>query len=260
MHSETAPLPEVRLGPGALFIADLHVDARDEAAAARFADFLSRARGAPRLVILGDLFEAWVGPAHVRLAGARAVHAALRAFADAGAAIDFVPGNRDFLLGRDFERACGARVHPHGFVGLLDGGRMLAIHGDELCTLDRAYQRMKSVLRSAPVTWLAPRLPAPLALAAAQRLRRTSVRAVADKPPAEKAQQPGEVVRLARAHRAETVLCGHAHDFRDEPVAPGVRWIVLDAFGGRRDVLEVDRQGGLDARASLGEGLRRGPA
>jgi UDP-2,3-diacylglucosamine pyrophosphatase LpxH len=50
---------------------------------------------------------------------------------------------------------------------------------------------------------------------------------------------------LAAQHRARTVVCGHAHRYRDETLADGTRWIVLDAFGGAKDVLEVGPGGEL---------------
>jgi UDP-2,3-diacylglucosamine hydrolase len=245
-----AMLSEIELAPGALAIGDLHLDASRADDARAFERFLDDARDAPALVILGDLFEAWVGPAHAELAGARAVLDALARWTSRGAKLEFVPGNRDFLLGEDFERATRARVHARGFVGRSSGARILFVHGDELCTLDRGYQRLKSVLRSAPIGWIAPRVPRNLSLALARRLRTASVRAVASKPPAEKEQQAGEARRLAVLHGASAIVCGHAHRFRDEALEGGVRWIVLDAFGGERDLARVGEAGRIDARSS----------
>jgi UDP-2,3-diacylglucosamine hydrolase len=264
---ERGGLPEVELAPGTLFIADLHLDATRAEACAGFAAWLDAQR-VPRLVLLGDLFDAWVGPAHARLPGAAAVLAALAAASSRGLRLDLVPGNRDFLLGRDFSARTGARLHPHGFVGRLPGPgegperRVLCLHGDELCTRDRAYQRLKRVVRSAPVAWLAPRLPDATALWAARRLRRASQQALYTKPAEEKAQQAVAVAALARAHGAATLVCGHAHVHRDARVE-GVRWLVLDAFGGGRDALRVEPDGALSVVASgglAGRGVGTGPA
>ncbi len=239
-----SPLPELDLAPGTLLIADLHLDVEDEAALAGFGAFLERNGSAPRLAILGDLFEYWLGPAHARTPGGERVLAALRALTASGTAVDVVPGNRDFLLDASFEEASGARVRRDGFVGRLpDGGRVLVIHGDELATRDRGYQRLRRVLRSGPLLWLAPRLPLGVSRSLARRLRRASIKAVAAKPSEEKALQADACAAFARAHAATTVVCGHAHEFRDEEVVGGPRWIVLDAFGGRRDTLAVERGG-----------------
>ncbi len=256
MTPELRAFRTVELEAGACVIADLHLDVGPSGAEPReFLEFLARVRGRPRLVILGDLFDAWIGPAQMELAAARRVVEALRALVDSGTALEIVHGNRDFLLERRFEAASGARVHPHGFVAELEGGaRALFVHGDEFCTLDRGYQRLKRVLRSRPMLWAAPRLPRALALGVARRLRRASVSALAVKPSEEKQQQRAAVGQWAAASGCSVVVCGHAHELRDESVgAPGgvaARWIVLDAFGGRRDLLEVGSGGRLSLASS----------
>ena len=251
-------LPEIEIEPGALAIADLHLDVSPRAAPhASFATWLRAQTSVPQLIVMGDLFDAWVGPAHAELAAARAVCELLGERARSGARVDVLHGNRDFLLDGRFERETGARVHPDGFVGRRpgSGGRALFVHGDELCTLDHSYQRMKRVLRSSPVRWLALRLPSPVALRAAASLRSTSRRAVPAKPAAQKEQQAAAALALAAANRCSTLVCGHAHRFRDEVLENSVRWIVLDAFGAGRDVLEVTASGSFDVVSSLTGGV-----
>jgi UDP-2,3-diacylglucosamine hydrolase len=242
---------EVPLEEGTLVIGDLHLDVEDEHAVAAFVAWCERSAAAPRIVILGDFFEYWVGAAQLGVA-ARVLDA-LRGLTSRGVAIDVIPGNRDFLLDDAFESSSGARVHPGGLVGRLMAGdaeaaRVLFIHGDELCTLDRPYQRLRRVLRSRPVRFVAPRLPAPLARAAARRLRGASRKATGAKPRAEMELQPDAALRAARERRCGTVVCGHAHRFRDDALPGGVRWLVVDAFGGARDTLEVAAGGALAPR------------
>lgn len=242
------------LPSGTWVVADLHLDPAGGADVERFGTWIDRLEGVPALVVLGDLFDVWVGPAQARLAGAARALEALARLTARGTALALVPGNRDFLLGDDFERACGGEVHARGFVGRLPGTgqRVLLLHGDELCTRDRGYQRLKRVLRSAPVRWLAPRLPLAVARRAARGLRGASERAVPRKPDPEKALQPEAVRALAAAERAATLVCGHAHRFRDEVLPDGPRWLVLDAFGGPRDALRVGPAGELVSQASGG--------
>ena len=250
-------LPEVPLVPGTLVIGDLHLDlAGERAPLEAFRAWLESLDGVTRLVILGDLFDAWIGPAHLGLPGSQLVVAALAALVGRGTQVDVVPGNRDFLLEHRFEAASGARVRPAGMVGLVEppqpGGpaeRVLLIHGDELCTRDHAYQRLRRVLRSGPVLWSVPRIPRPVGLWIAGRLRRASVGAVAAKPPEAKAQQAAEVTARAALHRCDTVVCGHAHVFRDERLPGGPRWLVVGAYGAPNDVLEVPVGGVLEVRA-----------
>lgn len=74
------------------------------------------------------------------------------------------------------------------------------------------------------------------------------MQALSVKLPEEKAMQADACAELARIHRAKTVVCGHAHAFRDEKLADGTRWIVLDAFGGARGVIDVGESGELSIR------------
>ncbi len=244
-----ANVHEIPIEPGTLVIADLHLDVSSRAGTRGFVGWLDRLRDVPRLVILGDLFDVWVGPAQARLEGAPFVLDALRALVRRGTAVELVPGNRDFLLDASFEVRTGARLHPEGFVGLAldadarDDQRILFVHGDTLCTRDRGYQRLRRVLRSKAVRWLAPRVPLAIGTRVARRLRRASVRAVAQKLPDEKSIQIPAVVAAAHGARCSTLVCGHAHAFRDEGLERGVRFLVLDAFGGPRDVLRLGLHG-----------------
>lgn len=243
-------LAEMELRPGTLVIADLHLDVGPAGAEPReFLEFLRRARGAPALLILGDLFDAWIGPAQSELPAAARVLDALRELAQSGCELHVLHGNRDFLLDASFERRTGARVHRDGLIGRSSAGRVLFLHGDELCTRDLGYQRLKRVVRSRPIRALAPRLPRPVALWVARRLRKASVRAVAAKPDESKTQQRSEAERLAAGFACPTLVVGHAHLWRDE-TAGGARWIVLDAFGGGRDCLRWGAGGALEAVSS----------
>jgi len=247
-EGERAPGAVESLEHGTLVIADLHLDPAGDSRVDAFIEWIASSR-APRLIVLGDLFDVWVGPAQARMGGAAAVLAGLATWTARGAALDVVPGNRDFLLGEFFSEVTGARLRPDGFVACAAGDtrRILFIHGDELCSKDHAYQRMKRVLRSPTVRMLTRWAPLPLARWAASRLRKASIRAVARKPVPEKSMQTDTCRELAHTALADVLVCGHAHEFRDEQLSDGPRWIVLDAWGGARDVLAVERGGRISA-------------
>lgn len=242
---------EIELPAGSLLIGDLHLDLERSADVESFVRWLEGLPRFPALVVLGDFFEYWIGQAQASSAGGRAVIGALSRLTAAGTALEVVHGNRDFLLDARFEQATGARVHPDGFVGRTDGGgRVLVVHGDELCTLDRGYLRLRRVLRSGAVRGLARGLPRAVAAAVARRLRRASTAALETKPAAEAEQQPEAARELARELGVTALVCGHAHRFRDEQLGEGVRWLVLDAFGGERDLLRVGPGGALTPAGS----------
>jgi len=254
----SAPLSEVPLPPGARFVADLHLEPAARAPWELFLAFLRASQGIPALFVLGDLFEFWIGRGQVRDPEHAPVLDALRAAARAGTALHFLHGNRDFLLGADFAARVEGRVHPHGLVAVrADGTRVLCLHGDELATRDRSYQRLRAVLRAPLVAGTARRLPPGLASALARGLRRRSRAAVAHKSEAYVELQPEAARRALAAARAQELVCGHAHRYRREELGPGLGWTVLDAFGGARDLLEERPGQGLvsaSARAALRPG------
>ena len=241
----------VELAEGTRVVGDLHLDVGCPISVEGFCAWLGSLGDCPRLIVLGDLFEYWVGMAQAAHGGGAQVLAAMGRLVEGGCALELLLGNRDFLMDERLARATGARIHPDGLLGTLpDGGGVLFLHGDELCTLDRAYQRLRRVLRSRPVTWLAPRLPGALTRFAARRLRRASRRALATKPLPAKSQVPEAAAAQLLGHSVGVLVVGHAHRFRDEALKGAGRWLVLDAFGGPRDQLRVAADGRLSVESS----------
>ena len=131
-----------------LFIADLHLEDARPAATDEFLRFLDQeARGAQKLYILGDLFEAWVGDDDPSETGAR-VAEALASLAAPGTEIAFIHGNRDFLLGHDYAKRCRMRLLPDPSLIVLEGEPTLIGHGDLYCTSDTGYQEFRAMTRA----------------------------------------------------------------------------------------------------------------
>jgi UDP-2,3-diacylglucosamine hydrolase len=132
-----------------LFISDLHIDATRPAITEQFLRFISdEARHAEALYILGDLFESWVGDDAADSAQAAAM-AALHSLTEHGVPCFVMHGNRDFLLAEQFCRMSGAQLLPDPLIVTLYGEPILVMHGDALCTDDRAYQRLRATVREA---------------------------------------------------------------------------------------------------------------
>ena len=130
-----------------LFISDLHIDASRPAIMRRFLSFLElQAVHADALYILGDLFESWVGDDDPDSAQAAAI-LAIRALTSRGVPCFVMHGNRDFLLSTRFCRDSGAELLSDPVIVTLYGERILVMHGDALCTDDRAYQRLRATVR-----------------------------------------------------------------------------------------------------------------
>jgi UDP-2,3-diacylglucosamine hydrolase len=130
-----------------LFISDLHIDASRPPIVGQFLDFLqTEAAGAAALYILGDLFESWIGDDAPDAAQSAAI-AGLRALTASGVPCFVMHGNRDFLLSQQFCAMSGAQLLPDPVVVTLYGEPVLVMHGDALCTDDRAYQRLRATVR-----------------------------------------------------------------------------------------------------------------
>jgi UDP-2,3-diacylglucosamine hydrolase len=131
----------------ALFISDLHIDASRPAITEQFLSFLgTEARDAEALYILGDLFESWIGDDAPDAAQTAAI-AGIHALTTLGVPCFVMHGNRDFLLSEQFCRMSGAELLPDPLIVTLYGEPVLVMHGDALCTDDRAYQRLRATVR-----------------------------------------------------------------------------------------------------------------
>jgi len=131
-----------------LFISDLHLDPESPAITRTFLRFLeTRAAGCRALYILGDLFEVWVGDDD-RNELIDQIASALSALKAQGTAIHIMHGNRDFLMGADYARRCGATLMPDPSLIDCHGRRVLLMHGDSLCTRDVEYIKFRKMVRA----------------------------------------------------------------------------------------------------------------
>ena len=148
-----------------LFVSDLHLHAARPAISSLFVHFLrEEAAHAESLYILGDLFEAWLGDDADDLL-ANEVRAALLQLRGRGVPVSLMRGNRDFLFGPRLAAETGARLLPDPCVVDLYGEPTLLMHGDLLCSDDRAYLSFRAQVRDP--AWQQQFLSMPLAERAA---------------------------------------------------------------------------------------------
>ena len=171
------PFPPVR-APAAWraidFISDLHLQPGEPATFDAWRRYLD-GTPADAVFILGDLFEVWVGDdAADGPDGFAAECARVMQAAAARAALFFMPGNRDFLVGEKFLETCGAQLLPDPSVLQFDGRRWLLTHGDALCLGDAEYMEFRAQVRDP--RWQQQFLAKPLASrqAIARALRQQS--------------------------------------------------------------------------------------
>lgn len=194
-----------------LFIADLHLSIDEPAITAGFLRFLAgEARTADALYILGDLFEVWIGdddpsPLH------RDVAAALRALTDAGVPCYFIHGNRDFLLGRRFAKACGMQLLEEERMLEISGHRVLIMHGDTLCTDDAGYQAFRARVHTPWIQRAFLALPLAFRRRIAARMRARSKAANSSKSMDIMDVNTEAVLQAFNRHHVQWLIHGHTH-------------------------------------------------
>ena len=193
------------------FIADLHLAQNRPDITACFLSFLkNNAPKAETLYILGDLFEYWIGdddknPFVVEVASA------LKALSLLGTRIYFIHGNRDFLLGKRYAKACGMELLPETNMIDLYGKPVLIMHGDTLCTRDIAYQAFRKKSRSWWWQAIVKNLPLFVRKKIAEDYRKKSASATALKSQEIMDVTETEVISELELHKSQLLIHGHTH-------------------------------------------------
>jgi len=235
------------------FLSDLHLDGPDSPTLAAFAHYLQHSP-AQALMVLGDLFEAWLGDDALGIsAGLEQQVAALLHQASKRMDVFILCGNRDFLMGPALMQACGARALQEPSVLQFANQRYLLTHGDALCLSDTAYLAFRSVSRSA--AWQQNFMDKPLA--ERQELGR-QMRAQSTAHQAASRQSGGTAwhdldtqacLQSLETAQADTMIHGHTHHPDTHLLAPGkTRWVLSDwdfeSTPPRGDVLRLTRPPG----------------
>ena len=211
-------------------ISDLHLPPGDNEQTKRFQQFCrSAGTEAQRLLILGDLVEAWIGDDRGIL-DYEPVLSELRRLTERGVEVALLSGNHDFLYGESFQQATGTTLLPDPFLIADAGVRIAFSHGDALCTDDLDYQNLRRTLRSAD--WQSEFLAktAEERYAFAGQLARQSAEATGAKKARTMDVNPGAVRELHRSLDYDVLIHGHTH-------LPGVHPTSYDGRNTHRIVL-----------------------
>lgn len=177
-----------------------------------FIQFLNDISGAGQLWILGDFVEYWLGD-DAGNPELTSVFDALRSLVKTGTRVDFMRGNRDFLLGDEFGKQFNARVHKSDelCISLPNDETVLLLHGDTLCTDDVEYQTLRHMLRSDE--WQQPFLNQSISerAAIAQSLRDKSRDATAGKSHTIMDVNADTVTDAFSRTGVSTIIHGHTH-------------------------------------------------
>jgi len=196
-----------------LLVADIHLQPQaDHPINQAFEQFLQQeAPKADALYILGDLFEMWVGD-DIGLTQYANIIQQFKKLTQQGLPIYLLYGNRDFLMRDAFWQATGIQPLKDIQTLTLYHNDYLILHGDTLCTDDKAYQKMRRFLRNKFITWLFLYLPQTRRLAIGNKMRQNSKTYSQKKPPAIMDVNPQAVFALFKQYpTVQHMIHGHTH-------------------------------------------------
>lgn len=202
------------------FISDLHLTDRMPQTLAHFEQFCATI--APQydtLIILGDLFEYWLGDdTYNQNPAALRVIAALQKLRTQGKHIGFIAGNRDFLVRHTFAERAGMTLLPDPCILTVQQQRIVLSHGDLLCTDDIGYQRFRRFVHKPWVQNLFLKTPQSWRNALANHLRNQSQKRWSQANSTERQLltriqdvNPDEVASWLECAQAQILIHGHTH-------------------------------------------------
>jgi UDP-2,3-diacylglucosamine hydrolase len=214
-----------------LFVSDLHLAAERPRTSARFLRFLAEDAPAHReVVVLGDLFEFWIGDDAAASAGP--VVDALAACSARGQRLLLMHGNRDPLLGHAFAEATGGSLLADPIVVEVAGTPTLLSHGDAWCTRDVAYQQFRATVRRPAFQHEFLSKPLEERIAFARGLRMQSESEKSMKAADIMDVTPEAVAAALREAGVRRIIHGHTHRPAAHVVALGdtlaERWVLPD--------------------------------
>lgn len=194
-----------------LLVSDIHLsESRPDLSALFFAFLSGPAKECEHLYILGDLFDAWAGddlPSPV----ATALAEKLKSRELSGKKTYFLPGNRDFLVGKAYCLKAGMTLLADPVLVDIEGIPTLLTHGDRYCWEDKRYQRYRRFSRNPLVQWVFLHLTKNYRQNLAKRLRAASKSHVNKLPPAQMDVTPEAIIHAFKHTPAKQMIHGHIH-------------------------------------------------
>lgn len=202
----------------AYFVSDLHLTAADDARARLFLRFLAEieARGdTTHLVLLGDIFDLWLGGHDYFVSRFGRIVEALERIAERGVELHYFEGNHDLHLRPFWQDELGARVHTDPVYLDIGGKRLRLEHGDQMDPDDRGYRFLRWFLRTPPMRWIILNLPGRLVGRIGERASRHSRQYTSHSKTISRERAIAKIRRhAALAHAREPfdlIVSGHVH-------------------------------------------------
>ena len=169
---------------------------------------------------------------------------ALHELNQSGVPIEFIHGNRDFLLGQDFCQRAGMRKLTEPKRLDLYGVPTVVLHGDIMCTADESYQRFRQRVQNQ--SWQKKMLSRPVWFrrCIANLLRRVSRLRTRNKSEQIMDVTETAVIKTFEQNQAKRMIHGHTHrPAVHEHGTEKYERIVLGDWHKHGSVLKADAEG-----------------
>jgi UDP-2,3-diacylglucosamine hydrolase len=225
------------------FVGDVHLDLGDPVVPAFSAMLRALSDSCDTVVLMGDLFNLWIGQDELQQQHQLEVAATLREVRARGVRLHYIEGNRDY---RVEGVSSGELFDSVGYDGLalrVPGRSLWAIHGDQMNPADRRNNAWRWVSRSALCWWCFNRLPP---LSRLRLVERLEARMRHMNPDFKDSFPQPEIETYAatfarRGHDA--IVLGHFHVERQWKLEGGSEVYVLPEWKGSRRHLLADAAG-----------------
>jgi UDP-2,3-diacylglucosamine hydrolase len=158
-----------------IFLADAHLVAPADRNYQLLLRFLAELEGRTEtLVIMGDLFDFWLGFPSNPFRQYDAVLDALQSLVRSGCRLVCFEGNHDFHLGALFHENLGAEIHAGPAIMTMQGRRLFLCHGDQINAADHGYRLLRLLLHGRLTAAAVAHFPPSLAMWIRERLQHAS--------------------------------------------------------------------------------------
>jgi len=210
-----------------LIFSDTHLTAGDNPTTKIFKKLCTEiAPKYDQVFILGDLFNTWLGddlsiPIHKDLTND------LKNLSRKSN-VYILHGNRDFLIGRGLEENSGVKIVHAPYLLETNSKQYVLVHGDELCTDDIGYQRLKLVLQNPLTKFIFRKLSKKMRLKLSGQLREKSIKAQNYKSRETMDVNPKAVQELMKKYPGANLIHGHTHRLNTHREKNFTRYVLGD--------------------------------
>lgn len=214
------------------FISDIHLkntEERNGEILLRFLHSLLSEGEQLRLVLLGDIFDLWVGGHQAFIQRYQSIVEAFQLLKKEGAEIIYFEGNHDLHLHPFWQNELGARVYTDAHYFDWEGWKIRCEHGDMINLDDTKYLRYREFVRGGFMRILVHTLPGEIWNAFGNWASRTSRSHSTNY----RSDHQGKLVQMIRHHAFRSyneksfdfILSGHMHVFDDFEFQMGDRHV-----------------------------------